>query len=187
MKIHPHKRRNTKSIVCARTLLAGLRAKTLEITAFRPIPRLGPIAGRQRVFSDSFFLTSLFLYLLFLASKVSVHGEETNSTGNLPQRVTEGVGERSSLAVDQLPPLPSDSPETQPSNDSESVRRETDESPPAKNNPRAETLLKRVLQQLVHGPAFHCKVRETVWTNQREVIGVGTYEQAGQGTGRYHL
>ena len=55
------------------------------------------------------------------------------------------------------------------------------------HNPQALVLLKRVLQQLVHGPAFHCKVRETVWTNDREVIGVGTYEQAGQGTGRYHL
>ncbi len=187
MKIHPHKRRNTKSIVFAHTILAGLRAKTGKITAIRPIAWLGWIPARQRIFSDSFFRTSLFLCLLCLASKVSVHGDETNSTGNLPQRETEGMGERSSLAVDQLPPLPSDSLEAQPSSDSESLRRETDESPPAQNNPRAVTLLKRVLQQLVHGPAFHCKVRETVWTNQREVIGVGTYEQAGQGTGRYHL
>ena len=187
MKIHPHKRRNTKSIVCADMISAGLRAKTGEITAFRPIAWLGWSTTRQRVFSGSFFITSLFLCLLSLASKVSVHGDETNSTGKLPQRETEGMGERSSLAVDQLPPLPSDSLEAQPSNDSESLRKETDEAAPAQNNPRAVTLLKRVLQQLVHGPAFHCKVRETVWTNQREVIGVGTYEQAGQGTGRYHL
>ena len=55
------------------------------------------------------------------------------------------------------------------------------------SSPQAIALLQRVLSELVHGPAFHCKVRETVWTNGREVVGVGTYEQAGQGSGRYHL
>ena len=139
MKIHPHKRRNTKSIVCADTISAGLRAKTGEITAFRPIAWRGCSTARQRVFPGSFFLTGLFLCLLSLASKVSVHGDETNSTGKLPQRESEVMGERSSLAVDQLPPLPSDSLEAQPSNDSESLSRATDESAPAQNNPRAVT------------------------------------------------
>ncbi len=36
-------------------------------------------------------------------------------------------------------------------------------------------------------PSFHAKVRETVWTNGREVVGVGTYEQAGGGSGRFNL
>ncbi|MGI9473032.1 MAG: hypothetical protein ACR2NZ_15940 [Rubripirellula sp.] len=51
----------------------------------------------------------------------------------------------------------------------------------------AVLLLQRVLTQLVAGPAFDAKVRETVWTTGREVVGVGTYEQAGGSTGRYNL
>ena len=55
------------------------------------------------------------------------------------------------------------------------------------SDPRAVGLLHQVLATLVHGPSFHAKVRETVWTNGREVVGVGTYEQAGGGSGRYNL
>lgn len=52
---------------------------------------------------------------------------------------------------------------------------------------QAGALLDQVLQYLAEGPAFDAKVRESVWTAGREVVGVGTYEQAGGGTGRYHL
>lgn len=52
---------------------------------------------------------------------------------------------------------------------------------------KAQSLLHRVVTTLVNGPAFDAKVRETVWTGGREVVGVGTYEQAGMGTGRYNL
>jgi hypothetical protein len=55
------------------------------------------------------------------------------------------------------------------------------------SDPRAVGLLHKVLTMLVYGPAFHAKVRETVWTNGREVVGVGTYEQAGEGSGRFQL
>ncbi len=48
-------------------------------------------------------------------------------------------------------------------------------------------MLHQVLAKLVHGPAFHAKVRETIWTNGREVVGVGTYEQAGGASGRFNL
>ena len=57
----------------------------------------------------------------------------------------------------------------------------------ARSDPRAVGLLHKVLTMLVYGPAFHAKVRETVWTNGREVVGVGTYEQAGEGSGRFQL
>jgi hypothetical protein len=56
-----------------------------------------------------------------------------------------------------------------------------------RSDPRAVGLLHKVLTMLVYGPAFHAKVRETVWTNGREVVGVGTYEQAGEGSGRFQL
>ena len=60
--------------------------------------------------------------------------------------------------------------------------------PPQENSQRdAVLLLQRVLTQLVAGPAFDAKVRETVWTTGREVVGVGTYEQAGGSTGRFNL
>jgi hypothetical protein len=56
-----------------------------------------------------------------------------------------------------------------------------------RSDPRAIGLLQQVLARMVLGPAFHAKVRETVWTHGREVVGVGTYEQAGGGSGRFHL
>lgn len=52
---------------------------------------------------------------------------------------------------------------------------------------QARALLDQVLQYLAEGPAFDAKVRESVWTAGREVVGVGTYEQAGGGSGRFHL
>ena len=55
------------------------------------------------------------------------------------------------------------------------------------SNPKAVGLLRQVLAMVVHGPAFHAKVRETVWTNGRAVVGVGTYEQAGGSSGRFNL
>lgn len=55
------------------------------------------------------------------------------------------------------------------------------------SQPQAVNLLRRVLAGIVHGPAFDAKVRETVWATGREVVGVGTYEQAGGGTGRFNL
>lgn len=60
-------------------------------------------------------------------------------------------------------------------------------SDPQASDPRAVGLLNQVLKMLVHGPPFHAKIRETVWTHGREVVGVGTYEQAGEGSGRFNL
>ena len=57
----------------------------------------------------------------------------------------------------------------------------------AKSQIDAANLLQLVLRQLVSGAAFDAKVREIVWTTGREVIGVGTYEQSGENTGRFNL
>ncbi|HBV64960.1 MAG TPA: hypothetical protein DEF45_18280 [Rhodopirellula sp.] len=57
----------------------------------------------------------------------------------------------------------------------------------AKSRADAANLLQLVLRQLVSGAAFDAKVREIVWTTGREVIGVGTYEQSGENTGRFNL
>ncbi|TWT97461.1 hypothetical protein [Neorhodopirellula pilleata] len=48
-------------------------------------------------------------------------------------------------------------------------------------------LLGRVIERLALGAAFDAKVRQRVWVGGREVIGVGTYEQAGDGSGRFNL
>jgi hypothetical protein len=58
---------------------------------------------------------------------------------------------------------------------------------PPQSQPQAVQLLRQVLHRIVHGPAFDAKVRETVWTTGREVVGVGTYEQAGGGSGQFNL
>ena len=55
------------------------------------------------------------------------------------------------------------------------------------SQPQAERLLEQVLDRVVHGPSFDAKVRETVWTSGRMVVGVGTYEQAGKGSGKFNL
>ncbi len=66
--------------------------------------------------------------------------------------------------------------------------------PPAKINSSAaaETdparrLLARVIEQIALGPAFDAKFRQRVWVGGREVIGVGTYEQAGDGSGWFNM
>lgn len=51
----------------------------------------------------------------------------------------------------------------------------------------ARRLLARVIEQIALGPAFDAKVRQRVWVGGREVIGVGTYEQAGNGSGWFNL
>jgi len=48
-------------------------------------------------------------------------------------------------------------------------------------------LLGHVIERLALGAAFDAKVRQRVWVGGREVIGVGTYEQAGDGSGRFNL
>ena len=58
---------------------------------------------------------------------------------------------------------------------------------PNQSQSQAVKLLRQVLNLIVNGPAFDAKVRETVWTTGREVVGVGTYEQSGGGSGRYNL
>ena len=57
----------------------------------------------------------------------------------------------------------------------------------AVSHQRASKLLEEVIRQFADGPPFIAKVRETVWATGREVVGVGTYEQAGQGSGQFNL
>ncbi|MCG8649107.1 MAG: hypothetical protein MI861_04705 [Pirellulales bacterium] len=59
--------------------------------------------------------------------------------------------------------------------------------PPQPSDPQALRLLQEVVRQITHGPAFDAKVRERVWATGREVVGVGTYEQAGGGGGQFNL
>lgn len=51
----------------------------------------------------------------------------------------------------------------------------------------ARRLLGRVIEQIALGPAFDAKIRQRVRVGDREVIGVGTYEQAGEGSGWFNL
>lgn len=58
---------------------------------------------------------------------------------------------------------------------------------PEQAHQQADLVLLKCLDVIVNGSAFDAKVRETVWTTGREVLGVGTYEQAGGGSGAYNL
>jgi hypothetical protein len=52
---------------------------------------------------------------------------------------------------------------------------------------QARELIQRVIDSIATGRAFDAKVRQRVWTSGREMVGVGTYEQAGGGTGQFNL
>ncbi len=51
----------------------------------------------------------------------------------------------------------------------------------------ARVLLSRVIEQIALGPAFDAKIRQRVWVGGRDVLGAGTYEQAGDGSGCFNL
>ena len=50
---------------------------------------------------------------------------------------------------------------------------------------QAGELIEKVIDRLANGQAFDCKLRQRVRTAGREVVGVGTYEQVGGGTGQF--
>jgi len=191
MKIHPYKQCNANSRDERTQKRGTLDAKTplnlaiLNQTAWMSMLSVA-LMKKSLAYSSIFFLI-----VSSIASKSLSRADEGVSISPRSTLVTETDR---SLATENLPELPQDNPADLTADialDPE-AKAERDDSEffsehQQRHNPQAVTLLKRVLQQLVHGPAFHCKVRETVWTNDREVIGVGTYEQAGQGTGRYHL
>lgn len=56
-----------------------------------------------------------------------------------------------------------------------------------KTNGPADRLITQTIQRIAMGPAFDAKVRQRVWVSGREILGVGTYEQAGQGSGQFNL
>lgn len=66
-------------------------------------------------------------------------------------------------------------------------RSESPNSEPAKTIEPARQLLARVIEQIALGPAFDAKIRQRVRVGDREIIGVGTYEQAGDGSGWFNL
>ena len=52
---------------------------------------------------------------------------------------------------------------------------------------KAFDILHKAKLQLANEDAFNAKIRQRVWTGGRLVVGVGTYEQAGNETGRFNL
>jgi hypothetical protein len=70
---------------------------------------------------------------------------------------------------------------------SESTAANDDQAGQRHSEPRAIAYLGQMLDFIGNGPAFESKIRETVWTAGREVKGVGTYEQAGGGSGQFNL
>lgn len=193
MKIHPHKQCNTEPKTGQPNRSGDSLGKTRQNAMLPPSNRQqdpAPNSGKRKL--------PLFLHMLCLSGALLIASIQTaiSDETDSPESSTLATADSDdSLAVESLPLLPAKQPAPElgdgfhstPDPEVDSAASPRDHATSEGHNPQAIVLLKRVLQQLVHGPAFHCKVRETVWTNDREVIGVGTYEQAGQGTGRYHL
>lgn len=55
------------------------------------------------------------------------------------------------------------------------------------SEPNAQLLAQRTIERLAMGDAFDAKLRQRIWVSGRDIVGVGHYEQAGRGTGRYSL
>jgi len=61
----------------------------------------------------------------------------------------------------------------------------TSTSPSSDNQPAL--LVARTLERLAMGDAFDAKLRQRIWVGGREVVGIGRYEQSGEGSGRLSL
>ena len=152
--------------------------------------RVKPVPGRGQHGSPSRYLDasqcpsrSVYLALaLFCGLTASCSADE----GESPQHGSPPSSPSTTTNVSQAGRIPSSPPAKKnlvadQHNSAASVA-ETENS-----DPNAVMLIERVLVQIVAGAAFDAKVRETVWTTGREVVGVGTYEQSGGSTGRYNL
>lgn len=51
----------------------------------------------------------------------------------------------------------------------------------------AALLVTRTIERLALGDAFDAKLRQRTWVGGREVVGIGRYEQSGEGSGRLSL
>lgn len=61
---------------------------------------------------------------------------------------------------------------------------------PATNQPNqdaAKILVQRTIERLALADAFDAKLRQRIWVGGREVVGIGRYEQSGEGSGRLSL
>ena len=190
MKIHQHKRCDAKPKAHGMSIRLVLGGKTREkrtqwSESAQQINRTAP-----RSINLSLFFICCFLLGSLIASNTHFLCAEETVQSQSSEKKELKLGSNSTLAIDHLSDATGEfkkNAEVSVPLTSESQTQESEGKKSDTTNPQAITLLRKVLEQLVHGPAFHCKVRETVWTNEREVVGVGTYEQAGQGTGRYHL
>ena len=193
MKIHPHKRCDTEPGQVPPDQGGHYCGKTRQKQTISTLSSLQNSLLKSHKRKLVLFVQMVCWGGLFsIASIEPAISDETDSAAAGMSATTDSIDP---LALESLPLLPAENAASQGRDESKSMPARAFDSASSQggqatssgDNPQAIVLLKRVLQQLVHGPAFHCKVRETVWTNDREVIGVGTYEQAGQGTGRYHL
>lgn len=88
------------------------------------------------------------------------------------------------LAVGFLAVFPTQT-RAEPTDGTSNVKKRSD--PTTTSDPEALAFLRQMMDFIGNGPAFDAKVRETVWTAGREVVGVGTYEQSGGGSGQFNL
>ena len=69
----------------------------------------------------------------------------------------------------------------------DSIAIKTADAPTVRSQPEAVAQITQVIDRIVNGDAYDAKVRQRVWTAGREMVGVGTYEQAGKGSGWFSL
>ena len=60
-------------------------------------------------------------------------------------------------------------------------------SQPAPSNSSGRRAIEAAMERLIRGPAYDARLRQTMWSNGRELIAVGSWLCGGGATGRYRL
>lgn len=147
----------------------------------RQIGRISSV--KQHLARDRVQGTLVLLLAMFLLCGSTANAQSSAVSQSVPPDIstaTPGPGRNDSFSSPISPTFGAESPNIAATNN-------TRENNTAANNDHGTRLLGRVIEQIALGEAFDAKVRQRVWVGGREVIGVGTYEQAGDGSGRFNL
>jgi hypothetical protein len=114
----------------------------------------------------------LLAKFIWLLSIICFHGgaaAQTNSANSL--LITEKLPD-----LPSLPSLPELAPPKSPS-----------ERKANSQGSDAHDLLKNTAERIAYGPPVEATIRQRVWVEDKTIVGVGHYQQLGQGQGKYRL
>lgn len=131
--------------------------------------------------------------IAFAMATLPMVGGGVGGDGPSPRAGHRGVADATAGPRDEALPVAETSPadpsasEPSPAETSRAASVTASTRPDRTGDSWAGELLEHCIRRLALGAAFDAKLRQRVWANGREVVGVGSYEQAGEGSGQFHL